>query len=144
MRSGLVCKTASSVNSEMRSQADGSGNSIFRRTGYDAGELGLIFPRGKESCSRALTANCRDVSYTTSEFSCTLRLLSPQLTSEIYNLEFERQHLCLPSTAALTAKQINTKPTAGRRHWRRNEHLKYAQSLCTKWIYPLVTPCRAL
>lgn len=53
MRSGLVCKTASSVNSEMRSQADGSGNSIFRRTGYDAGELGLIFPLGKKKLQQS-------------------------------------------------------------------------------------------
>lgn len=51
MRTGLVCQTASSVNSEMQSQADGSGNSIFRRTGYDAGEPGLIFPRGKKAAA---------------------------------------------------------------------------------------------
>lgn len=108
------------------------------------GWTGAHLSTWQKSCSRALTANCRDGSYTTSEFSCTFRLLSSQVTSEIYSLEFERQHLCLQSTAALMAKHTNTKLTASRRHWWRNKHLKYAQILCIKWIYPLVTPCKAL
>lgn len=103
------------------------------------GWTGAHLSTWQKSCSRDLTAYCRDVSYTTSEFSCTFRLLSSQVTSEIYNLEFERQHLCLQNTAALMAKHSNTKPTASCRQWRRNERLKYAQTLRG---YPLVTPCR--
>lgn len=78
----------------------------LQENGLRRGWTGAHLCTWQKSCSRALTANCRDVSHTTSKFSCTFRLLSSQVTLEIYNLEFERQHLSASSTQTPNRQQV--------------------------------------